>query len=881
MPKYDSKNVSALMDDESKATRNVVILGGMGTGKTTLCDVLGARQGFLSMDQIGNRFMNQRPDEKEKGSTLKANICSMVETTYDLDQQYLFNVIDAPGHVEFSPEAQGAIRMADGAIIVVDAAEGVTVATTNFVTWCLKEHVKPVLFVNKLDKCIIEMDKDAAELHNDIRNAVEALNVSITTTVGETPFIADLTIDPVGNHEAGRKGNVVVGSALAGWAFTLADFAKIYAKKFSIEEEKMLGRLWGDHYFNAKTKKWTSSMQGADGSIIPATFEQFVMTPIKQITQACIADDEKGQAKAVKMCAGINVDLGEKEKGLNGKELLKCIFRKWLPVGDALCGLIAGLPDPKTAQKYRQAAIWNGATDSTEAKAIQECDRNGPVMMHIVKMIPTGAAGRFYCVGRVFSGTVKAESYRLQPPEFVPKTADTAEDAEAAEGGEDQAPVEQISVQSTKLQSVHCLIGKDISAINELPAGQIGAVAGADGYVTKTATLSSVETFNFTALKFVVSPIVRISVRPNDSKDLPKLVEGLKRLKKADMLADCGGAETGDNQIGGCGDEHLKLLKSDLKTHSGIEFTTGVPTVSYKETIVGVTAAFGKEENPALAKSPNKHNRLFVIAKPLDEELCVAIEKGRVTHDQDQKKRTKILCDEFEWQKTDALKIWGFGPMEVGGTGANLIVDQTKGVQYLNEIKESVNSGLLWASREGPLCEENMRGIRFNIMDVKMHADSIHRGMGQIQPTARRAFYAAMLTAMPRFQEPIFKAYITAPADQVAGIRKALAGKRGELLSEDVVGGNVSVEGYLPIVETIGSDPFTKVLQSNTSGKAFANYQMDHWKTVMADPLEGPTMQGGKAVKPSSKAYDMMLEVRKRKGLKLEAPPLEDYLDKL
>merc|ERR1712196_209338 len=116
--------------------------------------------------------------------------------------------------------------------------------------------------------------------------------------------------------------------------------------------------------------------------------------------------------------------------------------------------------------------------------------------------------------------------------------------------------------------------------------------------------------------------------------------------------------------------------------------------------------------------------------------------------------------------KNDCLKIWGFGPAAESAekpVGANILVDQTKGIQYLNEIKESVNSGLLWAAKQGPIAEENMRGCRFNLMDVKLHADSIHRGLGQIQPTARRALYGAMLTADPRFMEPIYKCTISCP----------------------------------------------------------------------------------------------------------------------
>merc|ERR1719504_369899 len=146
-----------------------------------------------------------------------------------------------------------------------------------------------------------------------------------------------------------------------------------------------------------------------------------------------------------------------------------------------------------------------------------------------------------------------------------------------------------------------------------------------------------------------------------------------------------------------------------------------------------------------------------------------------------------MLEKKFDWDKTDGMKLWGFGPApeEAGAAyGANVLVDQTKGIQYLNEIKESVNSGLQWAARQGPLAEENMRGIRFNLLDVKLHADSIHRGMGQIQPTARRVFYGAALTAECRFMEPIYKVVVACPEDVVGGVRQACAACRGEIQFE-------------------------------------------------------------------------------------------------
>ena len=88
--------------------------------------------------------------------------------------------------------------------------------------------------------------------------------------------------------------------------------------------------------------------------------------------------------------------------------------------------------------------------------------------------------------------------------------------------------------------------------------------------------------------------------------------------------------------------------------------------------------------------------------------------------------------------------------------GPNVIVDVTKGVQNMNEMKDSFIAAWQWATKESPLSDENMRGVRVNIEDITMHADAIHRGGGQIIPTARRVAYACVLTAQPRLMEPVF-----------------------------------------------------------------------------------------------------------------------------
>lgn len=120
-------------------------------------------------------------------------------------------------------------------------------------------------------------------------------------------------------------------------------------------------------------------------------------------------------------------------------------------------------------------------------------------------------------------------------------------------------------------------------------------------------------------------------------------------------------------------------------------FQKSEPVVSYRETVSEESSVM------CLSKSPNKHNRLFMKARPFEDGLAEDIEKGDVAARQELKARARYLADKYEWDVTEARKIWCFGP---DGNGPNLLVDVTKGVQYLNEIKDSVVAGFQWAVKE-------------------------------------------------------------------------------------------------------------------------------------------------------------------------------------
>lgn len=215
---------------------------------------------------------------------------------------------------------------------------------------------------------------------------------------------------------------------------------------------------------------------------------------------------------------------------------------------------------------------------------------------------------------------------------------------------------------------------------------------------------------------------------------------------------------------------------------------------------------------------------------------------------------------------TDARKIWGYGP---DGTGANVFVDATKGVSYLNEIKESVLGGFNWATKDGVLCEEVVRGMRVNLLDVVLHADAIHRGMGQILPTTRRVVYACQLVSEPALMEPVFLADIQVPQDAVGGVYGVLTRRRGHVFAEEQRPGTpmMQLKAYLPVNESFG---FTADLRQATGGKAFPQCVFDHYQVIGGDPTDTGNMAG-----------KLVNGVRVRKGLSPDVPPLDRFYDRL
>merc|ERR1719487_1366764 len=299
------------------------------------------------------------------------------------------------------------------------------------------------------------------------------------------------------------------------------------------------------------------------------------------------------KAKYEKMMTTLGITLKGDDRSLTGKPLMKRTMQIWINAADTLLAMIVSkLPSPVVAQKYRTENLYEGPMDDTAANAMKACSPDGPLMMYVSKMVPTSDKGRFHAFGRVFSGTIATGS-------------------------------------KVRIQGPHY----------------------------KPGTITDIEdAHNITAMKYSVSPVVKVAVKPKDGKDLPKLVEGLKKLSKSDPLVVCTTEESGEHVIAGCGELHVEICLKDLREeYAQCDFIMSDPVVSYRETVGG------NSSQTCLAKSPNKHNRLYIVAEPLDEDLSKAIEDGPAGPKADAKERAKLFREKFDWDENAARDL-GVGP---------------------------------------------------------------------------------------------------------------------------------------------------------------------------------------------------------------------------
>jgi len=695
------------------------ISNGIVVHNTTLTDNLLAGAGMISEELAGEQlFMDFDEEEQERGITIDAANVSMVHDF--TDDHYLINLIDTPGHVDFGGDVTRAMRAVDGAVVVVDAVEGCMPQTETVLRQAVKENVKPVLFINKIDRLINELELSEQEMQQKFVQIINEVNQLTSGMIEDEERKKEWKVSV-------NDGSVAFGSALYNWALSYP-----YMEETGITFKDIV-----DYCKDEEHKKL------------------YEKAPIHQI-------------------------------------VLNMVIRH--------------LPNPLKAQRYRIPTIWDGDIDRDIGESMINADPDSDTAFMVTDISIDPHAGEV-ATGRLFAGTLE----------------------EGTEVNISGVPGKN------RIQQVGIFMGPERVNVDKVPAGNIAAITGL-GDAIAGSTVSTVELTPFESIKHISEPVVTVAVEAKRMKDLPKLIEVLRQVSREDPTVHVDiDEETGEHLISGMGELHLDIITHRIERDKGVSIETSEPIVVYRETVKG-------SDGPIEAKSPNKHNKFYLMVEPLPDEVVSEIKEGNATMDMPERKRRDVLM-EAGMDKDDAKNVKSLHK-------SNAFVDSTKGVQYLRDTIELVLEAFEEAMDSGPLANEPCRGVLVRLDDVKLHEDAVHRGPAQVIPAVRKGILAVMSHADPTLLEPMQKVYVNTPQDTMGGASREIQGRRGKILNMEHKGDLTTIEATAPVAEMFG---FAGDLRSATEGRAM-------WSTEPADFSEVP----------KSIIDDIINEIKERKGLNVQ-----------
>jgi len=484
------------------------------------------------------------------------------------------------------------------------------------------------------------------------------------------------------------------------------------------------------------------------------------------------------------------------------------------PLADVVLDMVCEhFPNPVDAQPQRIPRIWRGDDQLDIAEQMRLVDEDGEVVLMVTDIGIDPHAGEI-AAGRVFSGTIE-KSQEL----YVSGTAGT-----------------------NRVQSVGIYMGGEREEVDHVPAGNIAAVTGLRDAIAGS-TVSSIEMTPFESIEHISEPVITKSVEAQSMDDLPKLIETLQQVAKEDpTIAIEINEDTGEHLISGQGELHLEVVTQRIERNQGIPVTTGEPIVVFRESPQG-------ESREVEGISPNRHNRFYMTVEPLDQDIIDILKQGKATMDMPELERREALQD-VGLDKDTAQNIEHIH-------GANIIIDDTKGIQHLNETMELVLEGMEEALDDGPLAAEPVEGALIRLHDARLHEDAIHRGPAQVIPAVRQSMHNALIDAEVKLLEPIQQVRIDTPNEHMGAASGEIQGRRGRVDDMYQEGDLMVVEGVAPVDEMIG---FSSDIRSATEGRASWNTENAGFQ-VMADNLQPETIE----------------QIRERKGMKLELPESINY----
>ncbi|ETM32949.1 hypothetical protein L914_19756 [Phytophthora nicotianae] len=723
--------------------RNICILAHVDHGKTTLSDSLVSANGIISERLAGKvRYLDNTEEEQVRGITMKSSAISLVyqpEPIADKEPEapYLINLVDSPGHVDFSFDVSTAVRLCDGALVLIDAVEGVCAQTHAVIRQAWKEGIRPCLVINKMDRLIFELQFSPVEAYQRLNRILEQANAVLSSMIrmdvlekydqeassedqknstDDTEAVDADKIEITLDDEAISKeteqlenemlfspsnGNVIFASATDGWAFGIGYFAALYAKKLELPVRVMRQALWGEYYYNGKSKKIVSKPPTSNSQTMFCSFIlELIWTTYTAMAKPVLSDaDLEALRKLTRQLRVAKLVTDRDLKQTDRKNATQAVMRKWLPLSTTVLKMVTRvLPSPVSAQVKRADKLCTISPELEKSpqhtqvfRSLQSCQTSDDALLviYICKVISVeanvlsdyhqsglAATDEVYVgVGRVYSGVLReGQPVYVMDPKFQGVTGDV--------DAIDVNTVKHVARIDSGLVKPYMMMGRDLHKLGRVPAGNIVGIVGLQEHVLKTATLSSTLACpSLTKMPYQAKPIVRVAVEPEDPRNFGALEAGLQRLYRSDPTVEVHVQETGEHVIVALGELHLERCIKDLKERfAKVAVQVSEPLVGFRESVVdGTISSFqenivfkdllnpdstkdeasDKDENAdvqdpkiALGTTPDGTLTLKLRALPLPLETAKLLEESapflkRITHN-------KKSTDEIDTKEADA-----------------------------------------------------------------------------------------------------------------------------------------------------------------------------------------------------------------------------------
>lgn len=875
--KYSHSYLASAIVKTPQLVRNIAFVGHLHHGKTSFADMLFDVSHEMPWDGLDDRhlpvrYMDTRRDEQSLKISLKTTAATFLLND-KREKSYAFTVLDTPGHINFLDEMIAAMTLADGVVVFIDVAEGIMIGTEVLLQKAAEMQLDIVLVVSKLDRLCLELRIPPTDGYHKIRHIIDSANEILS------PYRVP-KLSP-------SRGNVAFASSCERVCFTLKQFARMYIaanggarKRFPLTETQLARRLWGDVYFDTETRKFSDRAS----SNSRRSFVEFILEPFYKLHTAVLSEDIEDLTKFLKRNRLLGDKWSEEEGTTSGsvqKERLDVDLKAMLREvnGSAFgMGSMTGFvemvvehirsPFEATERKLQlmSKSEAEGEDQSQQASntwrdAVASCDASSDAVMtaYVGKLIPDEKGEHFDCLARILSGTL-SEGDKLRVLGDGYNKSFNREDQTYAVAGSISMPCARFKL-----------------SVPQATAGQIVLIQGIDHAVFKSATIVSAQhdaSQEVDTLKpiseFLSDVAVKVAVEPIRPSELPKMVTSLRQCVKAYPGLVTKVEESGEHIILGSGELYMDCVLRDLRQAFGeLDIKVSDPIVPFAETVSETSAL------QCYGDTPNSQNKLTMIAEPLEERMLKALEDG-VIH---KNGIDPSVLRENGWDALASRSLWTFGPDPYLGPNAllnDVLIQDTR--RRVDDVRESIVQGFCWATREGPLTDEPVRGVKVRLLDATVADNEIGRSGAQIIPTSRRVVYSAILTACPRLMEPVYLTEIVCKADMASAVHMLVGRRRGVVMDEDEVAGCAlrRMKANMPVLESFGFETDLRVL---TQGNAMCLQMFDHWGIVPGDPLDKSVeLRPLEAAGRRELARECMVKTRRRKGMGDEVS-LTKYFD--